>query len=170
MFKKERVLCPVINKTRNTYFLFLIIFFQTLFFMVSGPGHVSTLDKQWNCFPRAVLQTQHLLKHCRTCTCMRSYVLTYHSQEDNCNTKGQSIWFPLVPPRLYKQNTYIGQSSLSLTISGPLRKNRTVFVLYWYWLLHIIHMFLSEQDRTIIKGAFEPKVSAGQTVTPAKWS
>lgn len=111
MFKKERVLCPVINKTRNTYFLFLITFFQTLFFMVSGPGHVSTLDKQWNCFPRAVLQTQHLLKHCRTCTCMRSHVLTYHSQEDNCNTKGQSIWFPLVHPRLYKQNTYIGQSS-----------------------------------------------------------
>lgn len=52
----------MINKTRNTYFLFLVTapFFQILFFMVSGTGHMSTVAKQSNYFPRAVHQTKHL--------------------------------------------------------------------------------------------------------------
>lgn len=170
MFKKERVLCPVINKTRNTYFLFLITFFQTLFFMVSGPGHVSTLDKQWNCFPRAVLQTQHLLKHSGPVPAWGlMFLLTTH-RKITVTQKDSPFGFHLYIHACTNKIPTLASHPLSLTISGPLSKNRTVFILYWYWLLHIIHTFLSVQDTTIIKGALEPKVSAGQTATPAKWS
>lgn len=58
--------------------------------------------------------------------------------------------------------------SLSLTFSGFLSKNGTVFILYWCWLLQIIHMFLFVQDRTIIKGALEPKVTVWPALTSAK--
>lgn len=93
-------------------------------------------------------------------------VLTYHLQEGNCNTKEWSIWFPLAHPCFYKQNTFTSQS---FTISGFLSKNGTVFILYWYWLLQIIHMFLFVQDRAIIKGALQPKVTVWPALTSAKW-
>lgn len=175
MFKKEWIHCPVLNKTRNTYFLFLITapFFQTLSFMVSGTGHRSTLDKQCNCFPYAVHQTKPLLNYCRTCTCflstnplLKCHVLTYPVQKGNCNTKGQSTWLPLVHPCLHKQSIFTGQSS-AITISGSLSKNGTVFILYCYWLLKISYMFLFVQDRTIIKGALELKVSVWPALTLA---
>lgn len=180
MFKKEWISCPVINKTRNTYFLFLITapFFQTLFFMVSGTGHMSTLDKQCNCFPCPVLQTQHLLKYCRTCTWVRG---TNPLHEVSCSylppdrkvtvtQKDSPFGFHLNIHACTNKIPSLASHSLPLTISGPLGKNRTVIILSWYWLLQIIHMFCFVQDRTIIKGALEPKVIVWPALRSAKWS
>lgn len=118
MFKKEWIHCPVINKTRNTCFLFLLPFLPNSSSWLVGQ------DRWANWISNVIVS--HML-----CTrpsifwttagpapaflvpipCVKSHVLTYPLQKGNCNRKGQSTWFPLVHPCLYKQNTFTGQSS-----------------------------------------------------------
>lgn len=164
-FKKEWICCLVINKTRNTYFLFLITapFFQTLFFTVSGTGHMSTVDEKCNCFPHAVHQSifqstagpvpQFLVP----IPCMKSHVLSYHLQEGNCNTKEGSIWFPFVHPCLYKKIPSLASHPLSLTISGQQEWNCIYSVLVLATSSNP-HVHLSATHK-IIKAALKPKVT-----------